>query len=73
MTVDQKLAAIQSIIESASKDFVNQVEKARAHRAQFERFSAAGPVTGVDRSRELLPVERPVFVRTSNAGGISRS
>lgn len=63
MKLDEKLDRIANVLESASSEFQQQVQKAREFRRRFERETSYLEARGIDRSRDLIPVHRPIFLR----------
>jgi hypothetical protein len=65
MAIADEIAKMRDFHESATKEFREQLERARNSREQLSRQDGEiGHVRGIDRSGELTPLPRPIILRT---------
>jgi hypothetical protein len=66
MTIVKELEKLRNFPSSTSKEFREQLERAKASEEKFLGAKPPGPMEqkGIDRSTELTPVARPTFVRS---------
>jgi hypothetical protein len=64
MAIIKDIENLRDFPSSASKEFREQLERARASAEKFVGAKLPEPPQGVDRSAELTPVARPTIVRS---------
>jgi hypothetical protein len=71
MAITKELESLRDFPSSASKEFRDQLEKAKVSGEKFigANTPARPQPKGIDRSAELTPVARPTIVRSLVRGG----
>ena len=64
MDTIRAIEALRNYPSTASKEFRDQIGVARDLREQIRGDTPEPQTRGIDRSRELRPVDRPTIVRT---------
>jgi hypothetical protein len=64
MSVALEIEALKNFPSGESKEFRAQIERARQLREQVGSGPNLPPDVGIDRSKELRPIQRPSILRT---------